>query len=152
MSPDKVYVLERYTPCGVDLGKIVRRIIRYAPQESTEGLSAVVLLDTHPTAFGCYRKESSQIELYVQEIIGWLPLLLRKSYVIPYLFIGLALGHELDHHANREQNSMDQEAHAEADAMKYVYPSLGVFKSLLRFLAVLSRRSRVLNNQQHPPP
>jgi len=135
----QVEIVERYSPCGIDVGRIVRRIIRHAPPNSVADLQRIVLADKNPgdLAFGCYHKESRQIELYVQSIVGDLPWALKKSYLIPYLFIGLALGHEIDHHVTRGSTARDRELSANANAMKYVYPSFGFLKPVYRLFASL---------------
>ncbi len=68
----------------------------------------------------------------------WQPWFLKKTYLFPYLVVGMALGHEIDHHVNRDKVNIDREASAESNALRYVYPSLGFFKPafwLLSFLA-----------------
>ncbi|HYA93206.1 MAG TPA: hypothetical protein VEK32_17090, partial [Thermodesulfobacteriota bacterium] len=51
-------------------------------------------------------------------------------FVLPYLLIGYALGHEIDHHVNRDRDMPEEEREksAESNTMTYVYPSLGVLK------------------------
>jgi hypothetical protein len=156
---ETIQVVENYTPCGVDVAKIVNRILRHAPPGSIDGLKRIVLLDANPkkSAFGCYWNESSQIDLYMQYIIGDLPWLLRKTYIIPYLFIGMALGHEIDHHVYRAVISIDKEAHAEANSMKYVYPSLGCFKPMYRLFVFVYKvlaivRSAPTGSRPSKPP
>ena len=123
--------------------KIVKRIIRYAPSEYLSGLNTIKLLDrdTRNNCFASYSKTRREIQLFVGDIIGWQPWILRKSYVLPYLLIGIALGHELDHHVNRNNdiNIIDKEQSAENNALKYIYPSLGVFKPLVKIFNKVAR-------------
>ena len=125
-------IIENYSQCGVKVGKVVKRILKYAPPNSIEGLNEVLILDGDPQgkAFACYERNARRIILYLDEIIGWQPWLLKKSYIFPYLSIGIALGHEIDHHVNRNQNSIDKEKSAESNILKYIYPSFGIFKPL----------------------
>ena len=132
-------IIESYTTCGVDVGRIVKRILRFLDPERLEDLKAINLLDSHhPPLLGQYRKKDAEIDIYVQEILGWQPWLLRKTFVFPYLTIGLTLGHEIDHYANRD-NNIDQEYSAEMNAFRYVYPSLGIFKPVYRAIGCILR-------------
>lgn len=145
-------IIESYTSCGVNVGKIVKRIIRYLPPNILEGINTIKVLDIHPShrGFAKYNKQEGQIEIYVQEIVSWQPWLLKKSYVFPYLSIGLALGHEIDHHVNRYNHSIDLEHSAETNALKYVYPSLGIFKpipKLISFLARIASKQKAISGQ-----
>ncbi len=40
--------------------------------------------------------------------------------------IGLAMGHEIDHHVNRNNFEIDKEQSAVNMALSYIYPSLGI--------------------------
>ena len=88
--------------------------------------------------FGAYDRKARWIELYAGDIIGWLPWILKKTYLIPYSFIKEALGHEIDHHVNRQNPSSEKAA--ETTALKYVYPSLGIFQPLIRLASLLFRK------------
>lgn len=135
----QLQVIESYTDCGIDVGGIVRRIVKYAPPPSLQGLRAVKLLDKDPRniGFASYLKSEATIELYVADIVGWQPWILRRSYVFPYLSIGIALGHELDHHANRDNTRIGKERAAESSALQYIYPSFGMFKPVAKLLSFL---------------
>jgi hypothetical protein len=136
-------IIEGYSEAGVDVGRIVKRIVSYLPENITEGLKEINLLDQnieHPS-FGCYRAKESIIEIYVKDILEWQPYILKKTYLVPYITVGLALGHELDHHVNRNNKVIDKEKHAEGNAFKYVYPSLGIFKPIIRILIFIVGRN-----------
>lgn len=135
-------ISEEYSPCGVDVGRIVTRIIKYAPSESIEDLKEIRLLDRDPTdtGFAKYVQTAKRIELYIDDIVGWQPWLLKKSYIFPYLTIGMALGHEIDHHVHRNRTSADDESFAEKSALKYVYPSMGIFKPFVKILSLFSSK------------
>ncbi len=139
-------IVEKYTDIGTDVGRIVRRILSHLPPDVLDGLREVRILDrnTEHPAFGCYRSGEGSIELYVADIIGWLPFFLRKSYLVPYVFVGVTLGHELDHHAQRANRAVDRELSAERSAFKYVYPSLGIFKPLAWTVVAVARPLRAL--------
>ena len=127
-------IIASYGECGVNIGKIVQRIIKYAPEDSIKELNAVRIVDKSPDnrGFACYLKDHREIYLFVDDIVGWQPWLLKKTIIFPYLTIGLALGHEIDHHVNRDNNIIDKERSAERNALKYIYPSFGVFKPLAK--------------------
>ncbi len=78
--------------------------------------------------------------MYIGDTIGWVPWILKKTYVIPYTFIGEALGHEIDHQLNRQNPSGEKEKAAETNTLKYVSPSLGIFKPLIRLASLLFRK------------
>jgi len=134
-------IIESHAECGVNVGKIVRRIIKYSPRDSIQGLETIRILDQAPGAkgFACYLKEEKEIRLFVNDLVGWQPWVLKKSYIFPYLSIGLALGHEIDHHVNRDNFRIDKERAAESNALKYIYPSLGVFKPMAKLIEFLMR-------------
>jgi hypothetical protein len=129
-------IIENYTKLGVDAGRIVRRILSHLPPDIFEGLCEVRLLDRHDTGFACYRKNEGIIEIYVTMLLGnFSPILLKLLYPFTYMLIGMALGHELDHHVNRNNQGIDREASAEANIMRYIYPSLGIFKPAVRIIS-----------------
>lgn len=134
-------IIEAYSECGVDAGYIVRRIMSYLPTDEVGGIREVRLLDYSPgrKGFARYITDECTIEVFIREIVDWQPWLLKKSFFFPYLAIGLALGHELDHHVHRAENGEEKERSAELNAMKYVYPSLGVFKPLVWLVGLLAR-------------
>ncbi len=135
-------ITECYGECGVNLEKIVRRIIKYVPPDTLRGLREIRISGRDPDnmAFGCYYKKDRKIELFAEDIIGWQPWLLKKTYIFPYLSTGLALGHEIDHHVKRNDGRSDKEKSAENNALKYVYPSFGPFKPVAKLLFLLLRR------------
>jgi len=53
----------------------------------------------------------------------------------------MALGHELDHHVRRHEiiSKEDYEKSAEKNSLKYIYPSLGVFRPFVKVIAYLLR-------------
>lgn len=138
----KPLIISGYTPCGVNVEKIVRRILKYNPKEYMEGLKEIALLDEGPNkrGFASYWKDKGRIELYVKDIVGWQPWIIKKTFVFPYLSVGLALGHEIDHHVCRNQILHEEENHAECNAYKYVYPSFGIFKPLVKLLGLFLRK------------
>jgi hypothetical protein len=141
-------VTENHSEYGVTVGKIVRRILEYAPPKSIEGLNQVIILDRDPKGrgFARYLETERVIELYLDAVIGWQPWVLRKSYFFPYLAISLALGHEIDHHVNRGKREPNEERSAEKNVLKYTYPSFGVFKPLVRLFAFLFKRLNILRS------
>jgi hypothetical protein len=136
MTPN---IIENHTEKNVNVLKIVQRIIRDLPTNVTEGLEEIVILDknTEVDSFGCYKNRERRIELYLDGITLWQPWLLKKTYFFPYLSIGMVLGHEIDHHVNRNNSSIDREQSAEMNMMKYIYPSLGIFKPFTNILLLL---------------
>lgn len=138
MNPN---IIESYTGCCVNVGRIVRRIIRYAPSRALDGLNAVIILDAdpHDRGFARYRKETREIEIYAHAIVEWQPWILKRTYLFPYLSIGLALGHEIDHHVNRDNEAIDPEQSAETNAFRYIYPSFGLFKPVAKIISILAR-------------
>jgi hypothetical protein len=77
--PPKIVV--SYSKCGVSVGKIVKRIIKHAPPSSISGLNEIKLLNRDPdgVGFARYCKKERKIELFVDDIIGWQPWLLKKA-------------------------------------------------------------------------
>lgn len=139
-------IIEAYSDCGVDIGRIVRRIVKYAPPDCLHGLHEISILDKDPNniGFASYSKNERRIELYVKDILGWQPWFLKRSFVFPYLAIGIALGHEIDHHVSSRIYGTDKEKSAENNALRYVYPSFGIFKPIARCIAAIfgSRTSK----------
>ena len=127
------WITENHSETTVNVVDIVRRILKHLPSETLDGLNEIVILDKNEevSAFGCYRRQEKRIELYMDGLTLWQPWILKKTYVFPYICVALALGHEIDHHVNRD-NDIDKEMSAERDAFKYVYPSLGFFKPLVK--------------------
>ncbi len=135
-------IIEEHSEADVRVKSIVFRILKFLQETDLNGLNEILILDVNEETdcFGLYNRNEQRIELYVGDIIGWLPWILKKTYLLPYLFIGTALGHELDHHVNRSNNLSDKEASAEANAFKYVYPSLGIFKPIAALILLLLRK------------
>lgn len=135
-------VIEDYQECGVDVGRIVKTMIRHAPRGCLDGLDAIEILDSSPKGkgFACYHKERRRIQLFVRDLIAWQPWLLRKSVVFPYLTIGLALGHEIDHYVNQDNGEVEREQHAEANALDYIYPFFFITRLIKRILAFLRKK------------
>jgi hypothetical protein len=75
-------------------------------------------------------------------LVAWQPWLLRKSVVFPYLAIGLALGHEIDHHVNRDNEEVEKEQHAEANALYYIYPFFLVMKPMRKVVTFLRKKEK----------
>jgi hypothetical protein len=143
-------IIENYTKIGVNVGNIVRRILSHLSADILEGLREVRVLDrnnAHP-AFGCYLKDEGAIEIYVADLLGDFPrIFLKLFYPFSYIVVGMAVGHELDHHVNRNNHEIDREASAEASIMKYIYPSLGIFKPAVRTVSFLARSLRRLKKK-----
>jgi len=135
-------IIEDYQCCGVDVRKIVGTMIRHAPKGCLDGLDTVEILDSSPggKGFACYHKESRRIHLFVRNLIAWQPWLLRKSVVFPYLTIGLALGHEIDHHVNRDNEEVEKEVHAEAKALDYIFPFFLIVKPIKKLVTYLRKK------------
>ncbi|ACL04042.1 hypothetical protein Dalk_2349 [Desulfatibacillum aliphaticivorans] len=123
-------IIDRCSVSEINVAKMVRRMVRFAPRESLVGLERIVITDYDPKdmGFGCYWKQERQIDIFARESLDCLPWALKKMYIFPYLFIGQVFGHELDHHINRDNDSIDKELSAEQDSLVYIYPSFGIFK------------------------
>ncbi|MFB3887157.1 MAG: hypothetical protein ACE144_18175 [Thermodesulfobacteriota bacterium] len=95
-------IVENYRNVGVDVAHIVRRILSHLSPEVLEGLHEVRLLERHDHAFACYKKAEGAIEIYLVDLLGFLPPIFWKAfYPFTYLVVGIAVAHELDHHVNR---------------------------------------------------
>ena len=126
-------ITENHTCIGIDVERIVHRILSYLPKEIINGLNEVRLLGKHNQAFACYKKDEAVIEIYIDELLGdFHPFLLKIFYPFTYMVVGMAVGHELDHHVNRNNHEFNKEASAESNIMSYVYPSLGPFRLFVR--------------------
>ena len=136
-------IIENYTDIGIDVGRIVRRIFSHLPPDILDGLKEVRILDKHERAFACYRKGEAVIEIYVSNLLGdFPPIFLKVFYPFTFMVIGMAVGHEIDHHVNRNKNDIDREASAKANILKYIYPSFGIFKHIMRVFAFIGRPFR----------
>ncbi len=132
-------IIEEHTDCGVDIVGIVKRILRYAPEGCLDGLEQIRILDHSPIGFARYIKEDREIQLFAQELVAWLPWVLKKTYIFPYLTIGMAVGHEIDHHVHRDNDLIDKELSAEKNSLVYVYPSFGVFKPVVKVISWIGK-------------
>ena len=76
-------IIASYGEYGVNIGKIVQRIIKYAPEDSIRGLNAVRIVDKSPDnrGFACYLKDHGEIYLFVDDIIGWQSWLLKRTII-----------------------------------------------------------------------
>lgn len=136
-------IIESYSDCGVNVGKIIRRIISFVQPEAIDGLSAIILLDRSQSGgLGFYQGKDHVIYLFVHEIVGWQPWIFKKTFIFPYLTIGFTLGHEIDHHVRRNQLVANPEETADQNAMVYIYPSMGIFKPIVRLLSVIARNTK----------
>lgn len=129
-------IIENHSETVVNVAGIVRRILSHLPSKVTDGLNEIIVLDRNEgnSAFGAYWKSYGRIELYLDGITLWQPWLLKKTYIFPYMSVGMALGHEIDHHVNRNIPEAQKEEKAERNWFIYVYPSLGLFKPVIRIL------------------
>jgi hypothetical protein len=124
-------IINNYRPCGVNAERIVQRVMAFV---DVTGINEVRLLEHSMTGerFSRYLREKQNIELYVHDIIGWQPMILRKTFVIPYLAISVVLGREIDHHVRPDDHDELTTLH---NALKYVYPSFGIFKPFGKLMA-----------------
>lgn len=126
-------IVEKHSVQGLDLGAIVNRIIKHLPSEVLKGLNEITLLNKHDEYFGRYIQDEGRIELFVDDIVGWQPWLFKKSYFFPYFCIGIELSSAIEHHVNRDNVSPNDE-YIPKNPLKYLYPSLGIFKYALKLL------------------
>ena len=126
-------ITENHSETTVNVGGMVRRVLKHLPSEALDGLNEILILDKNEegSAFGCYRRQEKRIELYMDGLTLWQPSILKKTYVFPYICVALTLGHEIDHHVNRDRD-IDKEISAERNSFKYIYPSFGFFKPLVK--------------------
>lgn len=123
-----------HTYVGVDVERIVRRILSHVDPHMLEGLHEIRLLDPGFTdALARYKKDEGTIEIYVGNVIADAPpILLKLMYPITYFYIGMVLGHQLDNHIHRNTTDIDRKVSVEGIIMNYVYPSFGIFKPIIR--------------------
>ena len=136
----KPIITEHHSEKVVKVRKIVDRIIRNQSIETLNGLNEISILDKMEPdiAFGRYKRAEQKIEIYLDNILKWQPWLIKKTYLFPFITIAMALAHELDHHVNRNNNLIDREYSAEKNMLKYIYPAIGIFKPLIRFLLLFT--------------
>jgi hypothetical protein len=116
---------------GINVAAMVRRMVEHLPPSVLEGLKEITLLNTHEEYFGRYIKEEGRIELYVGDIVGWQPWILKKTYFFPYLCIGIELGIGLEQHVYYRTVNNGKEYRPNYPFM-YIYPSLGIFKVIIK--------------------
>jgi hypothetical protein len=135
-----------YTECGVRVDKMIDRLVKYAPRESLRDLNEIRLLDKDPTDVGIarYFREDKRIELYISDLVGWMPWILKKTYLFPYSIIAHAFGHELDHHVRRDDHlsKADYEKSADVNSRHYTFPSFGIFKPLVKLVIFILKKKR----------
>ena len=142
-------IIENHANVGIDAGRIVHRILSHVSPDILTGLNEVRLLERHDQAFACYKKNEGVIEIYLGELLrDFHPVFLKLFYPFTYMIVGMALGHELDHHVNRNSNVMDKEASAETNIMNYVYPSMGLFKPVVKIVSLCLRPFRRIITKQ----
>jgi hypothetical protein len=126
-------IVEKHSVSGIDIKAIINRIIIHLPTEVINGLNEITLLNKNEKTFGQYIYNEGRIELYVDDIVGWQPWLLKKTYLFPYMCIGIELGGLIEEHVNRDIVEPNGE-YIPKNPLKYIYPSLGVFKYVLKLL------------------
>lgn len=131
-------IINNYRPCGVNAEPIVQRIMSFV---DVAGINEIRLLEysTAGERFSRYLREKQNIELFVHDIVGWQPVIPRKSFVIPYLAIGIVLGREIDHHV---RPAVHDELSTLQNALGYIYPSFGLFKPLGKLMAFVIGKCR----------
>ncbi|MDJ0817787.1 MAG: hypothetical protein QNJ58_16375 [Desulfobacterales bacterium] len=135
-------ITESHSELQVNVRGIVDRILRFQKPETIEDLNEIALLDNSidDRGFGCYRKSDRRIEIYLDPILKWQPWILKKTYLFPFITVAMTLAHELDHHVNRDNAKIDREQSAERNMFNYIYPALGVFEPIMKFIHHLSHR------------
>lgn len=133
-------ISENHSESNVKVRGIVDRMIKYQQPETIQDLNEIAILDNseEDRGFGCYRKMERKIEIYLDPILKWQPWILKKTYFFPFLTIAMTLAHELDHHVNRDNAFINREQSAERNMFKYIYPALGVFKPIMKFIHFIS--------------
>jgi len=132
---------------GINSAAIVKRIVDYLPHRTLNGLTEITLFGSNEECFGCYIRDEKRIELYLEEIVGWQPWLLKKTYVFPVMCIGLILGHEIDHYVNRENPHFIEEFPSR-NTIQFIVPSLGIFRHLIKPLSSMYKFYFRRNNGQ----
>ena len=133
-------ISENHSESIVNVKRIVHRIVRYQRSETIMGLKKISILDNEESdrLFGCYKKSERKIEIYLEPVLAWQPWILKRTYFFPFLTIAMTLAHELDHHVNRNNAFISKENSAEENMFKYIYPALGVFKPIMKFIHLIS--------------
>jgi len=78
-------IVEKYSVNGINSAAIVKRIVDHLPHGTLNGLMEIRLLGANQECFGCYIRDDRRIELYLEDIVGWQPWLLKKTYVFPFV-------------------------------------------------------------------
>ena len=139
-------ITESHSESQINVRGIVARMIRYQKPETIKDLNEIALLDNsiEGGGFGCYRKADRRIEIYLDPILKWQPWILKKTYLFPFITVAMTLAHELDHHVNRNNHSVDREQSAEKSMFNYIYPAIGIFRPILKFIHYFSHKQRTL--------
>ena len=124
-------IMEIHPIRGINIAAMVRRMVKHIPGTVLEGLTEITLLNTQEKYFSRYVKEEGRIELYVGDIVGWQPWVLKKTYFFPYLCIGIELGIGLEQHVYYRTVYNGKEYRPTYPFM-YIYPSLGIFKIIIK--------------------
>ena len=139
-------ITESHSESQVKVRAIVDRILKYQKPETLKDLYEIDLLDNsiEGRGFGCYRKAERRIEIYLDPILKWQPWLLKKTYLFPFITIAMTLAHELDHHVNRDNHTIDREQSAEKNMFAYIYPAIGIFRPILKIVHHFTRKQRTI--------
>ena len=139
-------ITESHSESQVKVRAIVDRILKYQKPETLKDLNEIALLDNsiEGRGFGCYRKAERRIEIYLDPILKWQPWLLKKTYLFPFITIAMTLAHELDHHVNRDNHTIDREQSAEKNMFTYIYPAIGIFRPILKIVHHFTRKQRTI--------
>ena len=139
-------ITESHSESQVKVRAIVDRILKYQKPETLEDLNEIALLDNsfEDQGFGCYRKAERRIEIYLDPILKWQPWVLKKTYLFPFITIAMTLAHELDHHVNRDNHTIDREQSAEKNMFTYIYPAIGIFRPILKIVHHFIRKQRTI--------
>ena len=140
-------IVEKHSVQGLNVKAIVKRIIKHLPSEVLKGLNEITLLNKHDKYFVRYIQDEGRIELFVDDIVGWQPWFLKKTYIFPYLCIGIELSSAIEHHVNRDKVSPDGE-YIPQNPLKYLYPSLGIFKYVLKLLFCIYNVYSIVKKKQ----
>jgi len=139
-------ITESHSESQLKVRGIVDRILKYQKPETLKDLNEIALLDNsiEDRGFGCYRKAERRIEIYLDPILKWQPWVLKKTYLFPFITIAMTLAHELDHHVNRDNHTLDREQSAEKNMFIYIYPAIGIFRPILKIVHHFTRKQRTI--------
>jgi hypothetical protein len=133
---------------GINVAAMVRRMVEHLPSSVLEGLKEITLLNTHEKYFGRYIKKEGRIELYVEDIVGWQPWILKKTYFFPYFCIGIELGIGLEQHVYNRSLYYGKEYRPNYPFM-YIYPSLGILKIIIKPILYMLKLYYSLKQRLH---